>query len=668
MSSTTGNKRARATSEAQSRAGGSPEGGAPTNGQGQAATVQALTQRLRVMEDRFQALAAASASINWLTTGDGLIEDAPHWRLFTGQTVEQARGWGWLDAIHPEDHAHAVATWREALSQRLPYIDEYRLRRADGVYRDLYTQAAPIYEDDGSVREWVGVSIDISERKQLERGLADHVAQLEAIFEAMGDAVFVYDDQGQPTHSNAASRDIYNEALTERYLALPREERRTLFPAYDMEGRVLAIEQRPVVRALRGEVFRGDDAQDIRMLTLDSGMRALSVTGAPIWRDQRIVGAVIVARDVTERRRLERQTYEAERRAAEQAREVAAALHAMTDGVAIYDAEARLLRANPIARLFLALPDVDGAEPGERTDVTLMRQLINDRARNPAEDKGVCHTEMSFRGQDGRHRDLSLNGAEILDDDGRVVGGVMVAHDVTERNHLERQRTDMLQMVGHDLASPLQAAQFYVRRRKGLLASASSDEREAQALGALEHALERIDRLVGDLQLAARIELGMLQLSRAEVDLVALTHAEVDLTAAATGREIHLEAPDSPVLVDVDASRIGQSLANLLGNAHKYSPRERPIWVRLSIQQGQARLAVRDAGPGIPQEERESIWEQFHQVKDNKPMAGSGGGLGLGLYITRNVIEAHGGEVGVDSAPGHGSTFWFTLPLLASGE
>ena len=91
MSSTTGNKCAQVKTEAQGRAGGSPEGGAPTNRQGQAATVQALTQRLRVMEDRFHALAAAFASINWLTTGDGLIEDAPHWRLFTGQTVEQAR-------------------------------------------------------------------------------------------------------------------------------------------------------------------------------------------------------------------------------------------------------------------------------------------------------------------------------------------------------------------------------------------------------------------------------------------------------------------------------------------------------------------------------------------------------------------------------------------------
>jgi len=666
MSSTTRGKRPRAPGEAQGRANGLPESGAPADGLEQAATVQELTQRVRIMEDRMQAMAAASASINWLTTGDGLIEDAPHWRLFTGQTVEQARGWGWLNAIHPEDYAHVVAAWREALHQRLPYTDEYRLRRADGVYRDLLTQAAPIYEDDGSVREWVGVSIDISERKRLERGLADNVAQLEAIFEAMGDALFVYDEQGQPTRTNAASRDLYVAAVTEEYLALPRDERRKRFPAFDMEGRPLVVERRPAMRALRGEVFRGDDAQDIRMLTVDGEMRDLSATGAPIWRDRQIVGAVVVARDVTERRRLERQAREAERRAAAQAREMAAALYAMTDGVAIYDAEARLMRANPIACLFLALPEADTDGPGERTDVTLMRQLIGDCAQRPTEDRGVCHTELSFRGKDGRHRDMSLTGAAIYDDNGHVTGGVMVARDVTERNHLERQRTDMLQMVGHDLASPLLAAQFYVRRRKSVLADATEDEREVAALGALEHALERIDRLVVDLQLAARIELGMLQLSRAPVDLAALTRAEADLTAAATGREIHLEASDTPVLVDADASRIGQSLANLLGNAHKYSPRERPIWLRLITEQGQARVTVTDDGPGIPLSERDRIWEQFHQAEDNKPMAGSGGGLGLGLFITRNVIEAHGGEVGVDSATGHGATFWFTLPLLAS--
>ncbi len=765
---------------------------------------RAVEQQMRIMDDRARAMAAASSAITWLTTGDGLMEDAPNWRAFTGQTVEQARGWGWLDATHPDDRERVIAGWQIALRQQLPYTDEFRVRRSDGVYLDFLTQAAPIYEDDGSVREWVGVCIDItqrkrlerdllaseqkyrttfeqaatgiahiapdgrivlvndqfcrllgyereellaltisaithaddvagdsaymrdllenrsatytmerrywrrdgglvwtsmtgslvrdsdgqplyfisvsediSERKRLEQGLADNVAQLEAIFEAMGDAVFVYDAYGQPVRTNPASHDIYGSDPGQSYLLLPREERRKRMPAYDLEGRLLAADHRPAARALRGEVFRGNDAQDVRMRTADGHLRDLNFTGAPIRSGPRITGAVVVARDVTERRRLERVALEAERQAAARASELEAALEAMTDGVALYDADGRLLRMNRAANLYLASPasGADATESAQPHDALIQRLLSGcDRqdgqdgqvtCNSPDDGASVRHEEMRAVGQDGRERDLSLTGATIRDSAGHVTGAVVVARDVTERNRLEQQRKDMLQTVGHDLVSPLQAARVYVQRRRRLLDAQTvvQDERDAKALSALEHSLGRIERLVGDLQLAARIELGMLQLTCAPTDLAALGRAEVELAVTATGRQIHLATPEQPAIAEVDASRIGQALANLLGNAHKYSPRECSIWLTLQVSDGRARITVRDEGCGIPPAELERIWEQFHQVK-----TGSGGGLGLGLYIARYVIEAHGGEIGVTSEVGHGSTFWFTLPLVTSLE
>jgi PAS domain S-box-containing protein len=770
---------------------------------------RAVEQQMRIMDDRARAMAAASSSVTWLTTGDGLMEDAPNWRAFTGQTVEQARGWGWLAATHPDDRERVIAGWQVALGQQLPYTDEFRVRRSDGAYLDFLTQAAPIYEDDGSVREWVGVCIDItqrkrlerdllaseqkyrttfeqaatgiahiapdgrivlvndqfcrllgyereellaltisaithaddvardaaamrdllenrsatytmerrywrrdgglvwtsmtgslvrdsdgqplyfisvsedvSERKRLEQGLADNVAQLEAIFEAIGDAVFVYDAYGQPVRTNAASHGIYGADPGQSYLSLPREERRTRIPAYDLEGRLLEAERRPAARALRGEVFRGNDAQDVRMRTADGHLRDLNFTGAPIRSGRRITGAVVVARDVTERRRLERVALEAERQAAARASELEAALEAMSDGVALYDADGRLLRMNRAANLYLAsaAPVGDAAESAQPHDA-LIQRLLSGRDRQDEQDKQVArgstddeasvrHEEVRAVGQDGHERDLSLTGATIRDSAGHVIGAVVVARDVTERNRLEQQRKDMLQTVGHDLVSPLLAARIYVRQRKRLhdAQAVAHDERDAQALSALEHSLGRIERLVGDLQLAARIELGMLQLTCARTDLAALGYAEAELAVTATGRQIHVEAPDQPVIAEVDASRIGQTLANLLGNAHKYSPRDCSIWLALQVGDGRARISVRDEGCGIPPAEQERIWEQFHQVKDNIPMAGNGGGLGLGLYIARHVVEAHGGEIGVTSEVGHGSTFWFTLPLVTSLE
>jgi signal transduction histidine kinase len=134
----------------------------------------------------------------------------------------------------------------------------------------------------------------------------------------------------------------------------------------------------------------------------------------------------------------------------------------------------------------------------------------------------------------------------------------------------------------------------------------------------------------------------------------------------APDRTIRLRAPagGEPVPVKADADRIGQVVTNYLANALKYAPPDRPIYVSVEEQKDCARVAVRDAGPGIPKAEQSHVWELFHRAAglapQGDPMQGS---LGLGLFISKAIIEAHGGKVGVKSAEGKGSTFWFTLPL-----
>jgi signal transduction histidine kinase len=117
------------------------------------------------------------------------------------------------------------------------------------------------------------------------------------------------------------------------------------------------------------------------------------------------------------------------------------------------------------------------------------------------------------------------------------------------------------------------------------------------------------------------------------------------------------------VPVVADAQRIGQVVTNYLTNALKYSPADRPIEVGLEVDAQQARVWVRDEGPGLPPEDQKHIWDRFYQAEGVAVQSGSGVGLGLGLHISRTIIGQHYGQVGVQSAPGHGSTFWFTLPL-----
>jgi signal transduction histidine kinase len=134
-------------------------------------------------------------------------------------------------------------------------------------------------------------------------------------------------------------------------------------------------------------------------------------------------------------------------------------------------------------------------------------------------------------------------------------------------------------------------------------------------------------------------------------------------------RSIRFQHPhNGSVLVYVDAGRIEQVVTNFLTNALKYSPADRPVEVRVEVEPHQARVWVRDQGPGLPPEEQERIWERFHRAQGVEVQSGTGVGLGLGLYISRMIVERHQGQVGVESTPGQGATFWFTLPLLSTEE
>jgi signal transduction histidine kinase len=177
---------------------------------------------------------------------------------------------------------------------------------------------------------------------------------------------------------------------------------------------------------------------------------------------------------------------------------------------------------------------------------------------------------------------------------------------------------------------------------------------------------------------------GKLELHRVPCDLAELVHAQVEaLRMAAPDRTIRLHVPGdgvtdgdpipgsagtSGIPIEVDADRIGQVVTNYLTNALKYSPPDRPIDVGVVARGSRTRVIVCDHGPGIAKDDRARVWELFHRVpgvtvQNAAPGGTSSGSLGLGLYICKAIIAAHGGRVGVKSAVGAGSSFWFTLPL-----
>ncbi len=186
----------------------------------------------------------------------------------------------------------------------------------------------------------------------------------------------------------------------------------------------------------------------------------------------------------------------------------------------------------------------------------------------------------------------------------------------------------------------------------------------------LKRAMRQVEveaRLVEEVLEVSRLEMHTFELSVQPENLVTIVQETVaNQQQAARTRQIELVLPpDELVPVIADAGRVGQALTNYLINALKYAPLDQVVSVHLEVEASMARVSVRDQGPGLTPEQQQRVWERFYQVAA-PGLQGPDRGLGLGLAIARAIIEQHQGQVGVESAPGRGSTFWFTLPIEVS--
>lgn len=242
----------------------------------------------------------------------------------------------------------------------------------------------------------------------------------------------------------------------------------------------------------------------------------------------------------------------------------------------------------------------------------------------------------------------------------------------------QQRMEEFLSIAGHELKTPLTSIkgniQLVQRRIKSgtnqnSLPQDEADHTLAEIKSLLEHTDEQIARL-------SRLVNSLLESSRSHTPLPDLLVELCELDqlireivnerqSMPTARKILVDVPEGKtLLVLVDTKRIKQVITHYLSNAHKFSPLDKPIEICLHEQGNMAHVAVRDEGPGIPPREQKRIWDRFYRSPDIKVLNGSEVGLGLGLYLSRTIISQHQGRVGLQSMPGAGSTFWFTLPLL----
>jgi signal transduction histidine kinase/PAS domain-containing protein len=249
-----------------------------------------------------------------------------------------------------------------------------------------------------------------------------------------------------------------------------------------------------------------------------------------------------------------------------------------------------------------------------------------------------------------------------------------------------RRMDEFIAVAAHELRAPVQASLLGVglatqharslgrpittQTGAGTGEPASEVEELRKDLAQTEESVERLARLVGELLDVSRLQTGQINLRLQPMDLTGAVRETVERQRLLTPERafgLHLPRRET-LLVEADVGRISQVIGNLLTNAVKYAPEDQPVEVRVQVRGQRARVSVRDEGPGLSADEQRRVWDRYHQAAGIQANPGTGTGLGLGLYVARQIVRAHGGQVGVHSVPGKGATFWFTLPLMKAEE
>jgi PAS domain S-box-containing protein len=374
-------------------------------------------------------------------------------------------------------------------------------------------------------------------------------------------------------------------------------------------------------------------------------------------------------RDITERKRAEAAL-----------RRLATVLQDSNDAITMQDLEGRILAWNRGAERMYGYSEHEALQMNIEA---LVPEEERERARGflQAIKRGeeVTSLEVKRRTKDGIVLDVWLTTTKLVDDEGRPSAVATTERDITDLKRAERERERLLKELGdameardeflsvasHELRNPLNALNLKLDLiLKQARNAGPAGEKLASGIEVALRQSGRLTRLIDELLDVSRITSGRLTLEREDVNLSQLVPEVEDRLRQMVergGTTVELRVQPG-VVGRWDRLRLEQVLVNLLTNAVKYGGRS-PIEISLQADERQATLAVRDRGPGIPEAEQQRIFERFARAAPRGV-----GGMGLGLYITRQIVEAHGGRIRIESQPGQGATFLVELPIRPASE
>jgi PAS domain S-box-containing protein len=618
-------------------------------------------EALQAEEQRFRMVWESASDAMSLSDREGRVLAAnPAYYQLYGFKPEDVLGQPFSIIFSKEQQAWAQALYQATFeSEKRDASIESTVVRADGTIRIVETSYDFLVQHGRRIA-MISIIRDITERKQAQEQLQASEERFRALLERSADAISLLDKEGRRLYATPASARILGYEPTE-YVG---EETFGQIHPDDVQ------QVRHVFAAIIQQPGKSLPAH-FRVRHKHGSWVWIEGTGTNLLDHPSVQGVVVNYRDITERKHLE----EALRQSKEQLEVI---LQNIADGISVQEPSGGIVYMNEAgAKLcgYTSPAEVMRA-PDFQTQhaYTLQRFEIRDAQGKPFPFSELPRSR-ALRGEQApqaivqyydrvsQTRRWSLVRAQpIVDEDGQVQLAVTIFSDITEAFEAEQRKDEFIGMASHELKTPITTAKGLTQLVKRKLEKQGATEL-TKVMTTIETQLNRLTKLVNELLDVSKIQAGRLDYAEEPIDIDELIQSIVDTAQLTSTTHTITVQGTSYKHVLGDRDRLEQVFLNLISNAVKYSPQADTVAIRITTSQEKVIVCVQDFGVGIPQEHQGKIFERFYRVADETTKAFPG--LGMGLYISSEIVKRHGGEITVESEEGKGSLLTVSLPVIS---
>ncbi|MBI2032182.1 MAG: PAS domain-containing protein [Candidatus Levybacteria bacterium] len=575
--------------------------------------------------------------------------------------------------VHPDDMSRLLLENSKALreankkrhsSDRNPIVSfEYRMKHKNGTYRWLHTDGSVFFRDEkGKVESVLNASLDITGRKEieekykkiaeeLEERIAERTKTLEqsekkfrALVEKSWEVVALVDRSAKILYATPSMIRLFGRDYKE-FLGMSGIK---FIHPFDVPL-VLKTLARLILKPKSSETL------ELRVRHKDGSYKWIEATGTNLLNEPEVGAIVVNFRDITERRKAAEELLESEER-----------LRIATEAgqIGIWDWDIVNNRITWSDRLFeiygISKEDFSGTvEEYLKTIHPQDVKYVNSLIKKCLEGKAEYKVEYRAFGKGGSLIWISAQAKVIFDSKGKPLRMLGACFDITARKEQEQRKDDFIALASHELKTPVTSLKLFTQSLNKRFKK-QKDHELGGYLSAMDRQIGKLVNLIDDLLDVSHVRSGKTNYKMEQFSFSDLAR-EVSQNIGSIAKKHKIIIKDrSKSDVVADKERISQVLTNLINNAIKYSPKSNKVIVSFEKDTRSLIVSVRDFGIGISEDDQERVFDRFFQAAN--PKRNTFSGLGLGLYISKEIIDRHGGKIWLESKEGKGSTFYFTIP------